>query len=173
MAHAIATARLALRQRRARPLRICWETNGSMSPSILRRAAALAMDSGGTIKFDLKAWDENLYLALCGTSNRRTLENFAWLGGLFRQRRETPLLTATTLLVPGYIDAREVSQIRRFIASLDPAIPYSLPAFYPHFFMGNLPATSRRHASECWEVAKAAGLVNVKIGNLHLLSDLY
>jgi pyruvate formate lyase activating enzyme len=171
--HAIATARLALRKRRARPLRICWETNGSMSPSLLRQAAALAMDSGGTIKFDLKAWDENLYLALCGVGNKRTLENFAWLGGLFRQRREPPFLTASTLLVPGYVDAREVGQIARFIASLDPAIPYSLLAFYPHFFMGDLPTTSRRHASECLEAAKAAGLVNVKIGNLHLLSDLY
>ncbi|MGQ9571838.1 MAG: radical SAM protein [Dehalococcoidia bacterium] len=173
MPHAIATARLALRKRRARPLRICWETNGSMSPALLRQAAALAMDSGGTIKFDLKAWDENLHLALCGLSNKRTLENFAWLGELFRQRREPPLLTASTLLVPGYIDAHEVGQIARFIASLDPAIPYSLLAFYPHFFMANLPTTSRRHAGECWQVAKEAGLANVKVGNLHLLSDLY
>jgi pyruvate formate lyase activating enzyme len=173
IAHAIVTARLALRKRRARPLRICWETNGSMSPSILRQAAALAMDSGGTIKFDLKAWDESLHFALCGVSNKRTLENFAWLGGLFRQRREPPFLTASTLLVPGYIDAREVGQIARFIASLDPAIPYSLLAFYPHFFMGDLPTTSRRHASECWQAAKEAGLANVKTGNLHLLSDLY
>ncbi len=39
--------------------------------------------------------------------------------------------------------------------------------------MGDLPTTSRRHASECLEAAKGAGLVNVKIGNLHLLSDLY
>jgi pyruvate formate lyase activating enzyme len=75
--------------------------------------------------------------------------------------------------VPGYVDAREVSQIARFIASLDPAIPYSLLAFYPHFFMGDLPTTSRRHANECLKAAKAAGLANVKIGNLHLLSDLY
>jgi hypothetical protein len=39
--------------------------------------------------------------------------------------------------------------------------------------MGDLPTTSRRHASECWQAAKEAGLANVKTGNLHLLSDLY
>jgi pyruvate formate lyase activating enzyme len=83
------------------------------------------------------------------------------------------LIAASTLLVPGYIDAREVGQIACFIASLDSTIPYSLLAFYPHFFMGDLPTTSRHHASECLEAAKAAGLANVKIGNLHLLSDLY
>jgi pyruvate formate lyase activating enzyme len=173
MPHAITTARLALRQRRARPLRICWETNGSMSPSLLRQAATLAMDSGGIIKFDLKAWDENLCLALCGVSNKQTLENFAWLGELFQRWREPPLLIASTLLVPGYIDAHEVSQIARFIASLDPNIPYSLLAFQPHFFIGNLPTTSRSHANECLKAAKAEGLANVKIGNVHLLSDLY
>ena len=29
------------------------------------------------LKFDLKAWNENLHRALTGLSNRRTLENFA------------------------------------------------------------------------------------------------
>jgi pyruvate formate lyase activating enzyme len=172
MPHAIAAARLALRRKRLRPLRVCWESNGSMSPALLRQAAALTVATGGTIKFDLKAWDDNVHLALCGVSNRRTLENFAWLGGLFKQHRQPPLVMASTLLVPGYVDAREVGSIARFVASLDPDIPYSLLAFYPQFFMADLPPTSRRQAAECWQAAKEAGLRNVRIGNQHLLWDL-
>jgi pyruvate formate lyase activating enzyme len=70
------------------------------------------------------------------------------------------------------VDAREVGSIARFVASLDPDIPYSLLAFYPQFFMADLPPTSRRQAAECWQAAKEAGLRNVRIGNQHLLWDL-
>jgi pyruvate formate lyase activating enzyme len=173
MPHALAAAGAGLRKVGARPLRICWETNGSMHPSLLRRAARLSLDSGGIMKFDLKAWDENLHRALCGTSNRRTLENFRWLAEVAGSRAHPLLLVASTLLVPGYVDAREVGQIARFIAGLDPDIPYALLAFHPHFHMYDLPRTSRRHAEECLDAASNAGLTNVRVGNLRLLSEAY
>jgi len=37
----------------------------------------------------------------------------------------------------------------------------------------DLPLTSERHAQECLEEAKAHGLRNVKLGNIHLLGDYY
>ena len=82
-------------------------------------------------------------------------------------------MIASTLLVPGYLDVQEVGQLAAFIASLDSTIPYSLLGFHPHFFMPDLPRTSVRHARECEEAAREAGLVNVHIGNLHLLSREY
>ena len=127
--HAIAASREALKRNEGRILRICWETNGSMNRNLLRQMLNLSMQSGGCIKFDLKAFDENLHLALCGVSNRQTLENFQWLGQFTHERPDPPLLVASTLLVPGYIDEEEVGKIARFIASVDPAIPYSLLAF--------------------------------------------
>lgn len=144
-----------------------------MHPALLRKISTLALDSGGTIKVDLKAWTESLHLALTGRSNRRTLENFQWLGEAARQRSDPPLVVASTLLIPGYVDVEEVSSLARFISSIDPGIPLSLLAFHPHFFMDNLPTTSRRHAGECLRAARAAGLRRVRIGNPHLLSDLY
>jgi pyruvate formate lyase activating enzyme len=171
--HAIAASELALKRPGSRPLRICWETNGSMSPAVLQHVARLSMDSGGTVKFDLKAWNDYLHEALCGVSNRRTLENFRWLAEFGKQRREPHLAVASTLLIPGYIDAGDVGDIASFIASIDPTIPYSLLGFQPHFFMTNLPSTSRRHAEQCEQAAREAGLVNVHIGNRHLLSDAY
>ncbi|MBI3669750.1 MAG: radical SAM protein, partial [Acidobacteria bacterium] len=80
---------------------------------------------------------------------------------------------ASTLLVPGYVDAAEVGRIARFIAELNPAIPYALLGFAPHFYMADLPHTSLRHAQAAEAAARAAGLTNVRIGNRYLLSDDY
>jgi pyruvate formate lyase activating enzyme len=169
--HALRASRLALERNRGRILRICWETNGTMHPALLKKAAELSFHSGGCIKFDLKAWSEELSIALCGVTNKRTVENFELLAHYTRERPSPPFLIASTLLIPGYIDKGEVSKIASFIASLNPEIPYSLLAFHPQFVMGDLPTTSRRLASECLEAAKEAGLKNVRVGNLHLLRD--
>ena len=163
-------ARLAREKAKGRILRICWETNGSMHPGILDKMVEIALDSGGNIKFDLKAWNENLNIALTGVSNRRTLENFARAGKGVWERPAPPLLIASTLLVPGYIDAEEVRSLARFIASIDKDIPYSLLAFHPCFYMADLPVTSRRQAEECLEAALDEGLRRVRLGNVHLLA---
>jgi len=171
--HALRASRLALERNQSRILRICWETNGSMHPALLRQAAELSLSSGGCIKFDLKAWSETLHIALCGVSNKRTLENFRMLGQYIEKRPSPPFLVASTLLVPGYIDTQEVAHIAGFIASLNPQIPYALLAFHPQFMMNDLPPTSRRHAEECLEAARAQGLKNVRLGNIRLLGDYY
>ena len=171
--HAIRASRLALENNRDRILRICWETNGSMHPALLKQAAELSLDSGGCIKFDLKAWHEGLHIALCGVSNKRTLENFRLLVEYAQRRPSPPFLIASTLLVPGYVDKEEVSRIAAFISSLDPDIPYALLAFHPQFMMDDLPPTSQRHAQECLAEAKAQGLQRVRLGNTHLLGDYY
>lgn len=144
-----------------------------MHPALLKQAAEISFNSGGCIKFDLKAWEEGMHIALCGISNKRTLENFRLLAEYTRNRPSPPLLVASTLLVPGYIDKQEVSNLSRFISSLNPDIPYSLLAFAPQFMMRDLPTTSRRHAEECLAEAKAQGLRRVRIGNVHLLGGDY
>jgi pyruvate formate lyase activating enzyme len=150
-------------------LRICWETNGSMNPKLLERMVDLAVSSGGCVKFDLKAWDNNLHMALTGVENQRTIENFTRAAKQIGRRNDPPLLIANTLLVPGYIDVEEVSAIARFIASLDPDIPYSLLAFHPQFYMSDLPLTPKHIAERCLNAVREAGLSNVRIGNIHLL----
>ncbi|HUU30426.1 MAG TPA: radical SAM protein [archaeon] len=171
--YSLEASRLAMEKRAGRLLRICWETNGSMNPAYLEEMAGIALKSGGCIKFDLKAWHEELHLALCGVTNRQTLSNFELLAKRVSERPEPPLLVASTLLVPGYVDEIEVRKIAEFIASLNPEIPYSLLGFYPHFYMRDLPRTSRRHADNCLKAAREAGLKRVRIGNLHLLGNEY
>jgi pyruvate formate lyase activating enzyme len=152
-----------------RILRICWETNGYWKREFAIEAARLSHVSGGNTKFDLKTWDENLNLALTGVTNSPTLETFKLIGEkFFKQRSELPILTASTLLVPGYVNAEEVGSIARFIAAVDTEIPYTLLAFYPQYVMTDLSTTSRKQANECYEAAKKH-LENVRIGNIHLV----
>lgn len=165
MPHALAASKLLAEQ----GVRICWETNGTMHPRYLEVALRYSFDTGGCVKFDLKAYDEELHIALTGISNRRTLENFARAARRARERPELPLVVASTLLVPGYVEADQVRKIAEYIASIDPHTPYSLLGFAPNFYMSDLPCTSVRHAEEAEVAAYAAGLTNVHIGNRHLL----
>jgi pyruvate formate lyase activating enzyme len=140
-----------------------------MSPQLLHKMMSLSLESGGCVKFDLKAMNRNIHLALCGVDNGRTLENFAAAARRISERHQPPPLVASTLLVPGYIDAQEVGAIASFIADLDPSIPYALLGFHGDFLMTDLPPTSRKHAQSCLAAAEAAGLKRVRIGNVHIL----
>jgi pyruvate formate lyase activating enzyme len=169
--HALATSRLALAAaaKAGRRLRVCWETNGAMQEAWLGPLAESSLGNGGIIKFDLKAFSEEIHQALTGVSNSQTLKNFAALAARVKERPEVPLLTGSTLLVPGYVDLEEIHGLARFIASLDPDIPYSLLAFYPQFHLNDLPVTSRDFAFKARQVALEAGVKRVNLGNLHLL----
>jgi pyruvate formate lyase activating enzyme len=165
MPHALATSKLLSQ----RGIRVCWETNGMMHPRLLDVAVQYSLDSGGCVKFDLKAFDDELHLTLTSVSNRRTLENFVRAARRFGERLELLLVVASTLLVPGYVEPEQVGKIASFIASIDARIPYALLAFAPNFYLHDLPFTSTNHALKAEAAARAAGLLNVRIGNRHLL----
>jgi len=146
-------------------LRICLETNGIENKKLLEEFAKISFESDGRIKFDLKFFDEKLSIAISGVSNKRVFENFENLAKI-----DSKKLVASTLLIPAYVDEDEVFKIANFISSIDPEIPYNLLAFYPCFKFTDLPTTSFQQARICFEIAKKAGLKNVRIGNIHLLS---
>ncbi len=166
--HSIAAATAAQGRR---PVRCCWETNGSMRRTVLEQAAHLALRTGGTIKVDCKAWDGSLHEALFGVPNTHVLENLQYLASLRGNRHDPPLLVVSTLLVPGYITADEVGAIARFLASLGTDIPYRLLCCAPQFAMRDLSPTSREHALSALGAAEAAGLRALGLGNTHLLRD--
>lgn len=78
--------------KRKKKLRICWETNGLFSKKFLKKVVEL-----------LNTHRKEVHLALTGYTNEAILENFAEVAKYFDQRKSVPLLTASTLLVPGYI----------------------------------------------------------------------
>jgi pyruvate formate lyase activating enzyme len=169
MPHALAVSKKLAE----RNITICWETSGAANPRLMDKAVDLSLRTNGTVKFDLKAYDDHLHTALTGISNRQTLENFERAARRIPERPDLPLVIASTLLVPGYVDPEEVGQIARFIAGFSPHIPYVLLGFAPHFYMPDLSCTSVRHAEEAQTAACDAGLTNVRIGNRQLLSRDY
>ncbi|MCQ4153194.1 MAG: radical SAM protein [Archaeoglobales archaeon] len=144
-------------------LMICWEWNGAGNSALALKAAELSSKSDGTVKFDLKAWSKPLHLLLTGRDNDRVKRNFELIGKRFPE-----VLSATTLLVPYYVDEAEIEGIASFIASVDEKIPYSLLVFHPDYMLKDLPVTPRDQVIGCYKAAKKH-LKNVNVGNLHLL----
>lgn len=141
-----------------------------MGRSFLRRVYTKIMDSPSCSSlFSFQLHIEELNIALCGVSNKPTLENKMLGEKFYKQRPELPVLSAGTLLIPGYINAEEVEDIAKFISEIDPNIPYTLLAFYPCYVMNDLPTTSKKQAMECQSVAEKH-LKNTRIGNFHLLA---
>ena len=140
-----------------------------MSKGLLDEMMDLSIGSGGCIKFDLKAMNAKIHYAFCGVDNKQTFENFSAAARRIPERPEPAPLVASTLLVPGYVDIREVEAIASFIANTDRSIPYALLGFHADFLMTDLPSTSWKQAEECFEAAKATGLKRVRIGNVHVL----
>mgnify|MGYP000456885854 CR=1 FL=1 len=144
-------------------LMVCWEWNGGGREKYVRKAAEISSQTNGTIKFDLKAWNENLHRILTGRSNKPTLENFAIVYDTAPE-----VISATTLMVPYYVDEAEVEGIASFIASFDRKIPYSLLVFHPDYRLRDLPVTPLDQVKKCYNAAKRY-LERVNVGNLHLL----
>jgi len=160
--------------------RICWEWNGAGNEEMVQKAAQLSLKSGGTVKFDLKAYSPLIANALLGISPytlKRVYKNFKNVAKIAEKRPNSPLINGCTLLVPYYIDKIEVEKIAKFIAEINPEIPYSMLVFHPSLFLKDLPITPRDQVKNCYEVAKKY-LKNVHIGNLNLIgarniSDLF
>jgi pyruvate formate lyase activating enzyme len=144
---------------------VCFEWNGSGNWEYVEEAMILAHRSGGTVKYDLKAFDPNLHAALCGVENEATLRSFERAAGMFPGH---DVLTATTLLVPFYVDEGEVEKIALFIAHNNPDIPYSLLVFHPDLYLEDLPITPREQVFACYDAAKQH-VHRVHIGNRGLL----
>ncbi|MCR8432833.1 MAG: radical SAM protein [Crenarchaeota archaeon] len=159
-----------LERKGKRIVRICYEWNGAGNSTIVRKAAESALLTGGVIKFDLKAPPGSpLSMALSGVDNKRVYENFEMVYREFWSEAKIPILTATTLLVPGYIMPEDVEEIAQFIASLNPEIPYSILVFHPDGAMTDLPITPRQIAEESERRARKY-LKHVNVGNKFLLT---
>ncbi|RKY45950.1 MAG: radical SAM protein [Candidatus Omnitrophota bacterium] len=162
-------SRRAIEVRKNRILRICWETNGSFNPKFNEEILNILLESGGTIKFDLKFFSPELNLALCGKSNKQSYDNFSFFARNFYRRKNPPLVCVSTPIVSGYTDEREVEEIAQFVSQFDRSIPYSLLGFWPCFYLKDLPPTSKELMYTCYHKAKKF-LDNVNIGNKHLLT---
>ncbi|MFW9830219.1 MAG: radical SAM protein [Candidatus Thorarchaeota archaeon] len=154
-----------------RILRQCFEMNGHGNPKLMKKMGIMVEATGGIVKFDLKAFSNSIYQALCGASKEPSYDNFEMLANsLAFDEKDYPPLMATTLLVPHYVDEYEVRQIARFLKGLNqPSIEYSLLIFHPQHLMSDLPITPLEQAQRCYDAVKQELGKPPHVGNLGLL----
>ena len=110
------------------------------------------------VAFGLKAFDEELHIDYTGHSNRLILQNFKRI-----YDSGVPML-AETVVIPGYIDADEIANLARFIASVDPGMLYHLDAY-------SKVADNPWPRATIEDVERAAQAAGKYLKNVHFLRD--
>jgi pyruvate-formate lyase-activating enzyme len=109
---------------------------------------------------DIKAWDDKTHRWLTGGTNAHIL-------GLPAEILERGfVLEVLSLYIPQVVEVDQLGQIARHLAAVDTAIPFTILAFFPAHRMLRYRAPDTSEMIAAYHGAKAAGLRNVRLGNL-------
>ena len=104
-------------------LHVLIETNGfGLTPENLEILASAGVDS---FWLDIKAYDEDTYRRLCGTTNKHILE----LPSLILDYGF--VLEVLVLYIPGWVETDQIVKIAKIVYEADPKIPFTILAFFP------------------------------------------
>ncbi len=76
-------------------------------------------------RMSIKAYNDSIHRVYTGETNKSVLKNFR----LLSESRIKPI--AESVLIPGLVEQNEIERIAKFIASINPAIPYRVDGFLP------------------------------------------
>lgn len=139
---------------RAAGLKNVLVTNGYLNPEPL--AEILTFTDAANV--DLKSFQAGVYQQELGGSLEEVKRFIAKAAGHIA-------LEVTTLVVPGMNDSEgEIEQSARFLASLDPLIPYHLSCYHPRY-RASAPPTDPASVVRLAEVARRH-LKHVYVGNV-------
>jgi len=151
--YAYDTARLA----KAAGLANNFVTNGYMTEKALTTIRPY-LDAANV---DLKAFRDETYRKVCGARLEPVLETIRLM------RKLGVWVEVTTLVVPGLNDGdEELDAIARFIAGVDPDIPWHISRFHPDFEYTDTPPTPVKTLRKACEIGRRAGLRFLYVGNL-------
>ncbi|MGD8230301.1 MAG: radical SAM protein [Desulfobacteraceae bacterium] len=138
--------------RRIRPeTKVNFDTNGYMTEESLGRI----LDFTTSITYDLKAYHDELHLALTGASSRPVLRNAKYIG---TQARDN--LWEFRILVIPQINEEEIRPLTEFVAKIDASLPVCFLAFRPNYVLENHPGAGRGLMEKCVGIARDSGLKN-------------
>jgi len=113
------------------------------------------------MNIDIKGFTEEFYKEICGARLKPVLEcvKYAHKKGIW--------VEITTLLIPGKNDSdEEIRNIAKFIAEVDPTMPWHLSAFHPMYKMLDVPSTPLSTLRRAYEIGKEEGLKYIYVGNI-------
>jgi len=76
------------------------------------------------------------------------------------------VLEVLSLLIPGWVETEQIEKIASLLAGVDQSIPFTLLAFFPQYQMKHVSAPNLEQILSAYEAARAAGLDQVRLGNL-------
>ena len=133
------------------------ETNGyGLTPKNLDLLKDAGVDS---FWLDIKAYDEETYRSLCGTTNCWILKTPEWI--LDRGF----VLEVCTLYIPNWVEVDQIRAIARLIADLDVDIPFTILAYFPEYKLKERSPTLMEMV-RAYLAVEEEGLRNVKLGNV-------
>jgi len=151
--YALDTARLACEAGLAN----CFVSNGFMTPEAVEMIAPYLH----AINVDLKSFRDETYRKVIGGRLDGVLET---LGKL---REKGIWVEVTTLLVPGMNDSpEEMRDIARFLARLDPDIPWHISRFFPHYKMTHTAPTPMQTIEAAVRIGEEEGIRFIYCGNV-------
>ncbi|MBI1387631.1 MAG: AmmeMemoRadiSam system radical SAM enzyme [bacterium] len=141
---------------RERGLKTSYVSNGNGTPEVIDYIEPWT----DLYKVDLKSFQDKNYRKLGGTLQ-------AVLDTIQRLHERGFWVEIVTLVIPSFNDGdEELGKIARFIASVDPAIPWHVTAFHEDYKMSGMGATQARTLIRAAERGREAGLKFVYLGNL-------
>ena len=139
--------------RRIRPdTKVNFDTNGYLTEESLERV----LDFTTSITYDLKAYHDEVHLALTGASSKAVLRNAEYIGGHAKDK-----LWEFRILVIPKINEDDIRPLAEFITRIDPSLPVCFLAFRPNFALENHPGATSSLMDKCVDIAKDSGLENV------------
>lgn len=137
---------------------ILIETNGyGLTPLNLDVLQAHGVDA---FWLDIKAWNEKTHRWLTGVSNRHILDLPAEI------LNRGFVLEVLSLFIPEVVGCDQLEKIARHLAAVDGRIPFTVLAFFPEHRMTRFRAPTTAEMIAAYEKVKAAGMKNVRLGNL-------
>ncbi|MHA2356218.1 MAG: radical SAM protein [Candidatus Thorarchaeota archaeon] len=138
---------------------VLLETNGyGLTPTNLEAFADGGIDA---YWLDIKAYSDDVYRKLCGTTNKHILSSVEDIVN------HGFALEVLTLYIPGFVELDEHVKLAKHIAEVDPAIPMTLLAFFPCYQLQSpdYRAPTAKEMAESYLAMREAGLENLRIGN--------
>jgi pyruvate formate lyase activating enzyme len=109
---------------------------------------------------DIKAWDDKTHRWLTGVTNAHILGLPAEI------LKRGFVLEVLSLYIPQVVEADQLEKIARHLAAVDTTIPFTILAFFPAHRMIRYRAPDTSEMIAAYQGAKAAGLRNVRLGNI-------
>jgi len=138
--------------RRIKPdTKVNFDTNGYMTEGSLERI----LNFTTSITYDIKAYSDEVHLALTGALSKPVLRNAEYIGRYAKDK----LWEYRGLVIPR-INEDEVRPLMEFIADIDPSLPVCFLAFRPTFVLENHSGAGMNLMDRCVETVRSAGLKN-------------